>query len=189
MLAWSVRSIEIPPAEVRASAETIIPTRDRMLIARVGLPLAIAALLAAAPARAQQPAPAPLPSATLPPEVERVLRDYERAWAAGDEDALAGLFSEDGFVLQNGHLPVRGRADIRQAYAQGGGPLRLRALGYAVDGNVGYIIGAYGYGADRAEVGKFILALRRAPGGPWMIAADMDNMNQMPRRPPPPPAP
>jgi ketosteroid isomerase-like protein len=139
-------------------------------------------------AAAQEAPPAPLPSVTLPPEVDRVLRDYERAWAAGDEAAVAALFTEDGFVLQNGKPPVRGRAAIRQAYADFSGPLRLRAMAYATGDSVGYIVGAYAYG-DGGEIGKFTLALRRAPGGPWMIASDMDNMNQMPRRPPPPPAP
>lgn len=151
----------------------------------------IAILCIAAPTmgRAQEAPVAPLPTATLPPEIERVLRDYERGWAAGDEAALAALFAEDGFVLQNGRPPVRGRAAIQQAYAQGGGPLRLRALGYAADDSVGYIVGAYGYGEGNAEMGKFVLALRREPGGPWMIAADIDNGNQMPRRPPSAPAP
>lgn len=53
---------------------------------------------------------------------------------------------------------------------------------------MGYIVGAYGYG-EGGETGKFVLALRREPGGPWMIAADIDNGNQMPRRPPSAPAP
>ena len=146
--------------------------------------------IAAAPgvARAQEAPPAPLPSATLPPEVERVLRDYERHWTAGDEAALAALFTEDGFILQNGRPPVRGRAAIQEAYANAQGPLRLRAVGYAADDSVGYIVGVFGSGG--AEMGKFVLALRRTPGGPWMIAADIDNTNQMPRRTPQPaPAP
>lgn len=150
--------------------------------------MAVLSLAAPSLAAAQEAPPAPLPSVTLPPEVDRVLRDYERLWAAGDESALANLFTEDGFVLQNGRPPVRGRAAIRQAYADFDGPLRLRAMGYATGDLVGYIVGAYAYG-DGGEIGKFVLALRRAPGGPWMIASDMDNMNQMPRRPPPPPAP
>jgi hypothetical protein len=42
----------------------------------------------------QQPAPtAPLPSVALPPGLDHVLRDYERAWRARDADALAGLFT------------------------------------------------------------------------------------------------
>lgn len=145
-----------------------------------------AMLFAVAPAavRAQETPVAPLPSAVVPPEIERVLRDYERGWRAGDEQALAALFTEDGFVLQNGRPPVRGREAIRQAYAGSEGPLRLRALSYAADDTVGYIIGAYGYGEGDADMGKFILTLRREPGGPWMIAADIDNGNQMPRRPP-----
>jgi len=158
-----------------------------MRLANVAALIAVLALAAPASAPAQVTPLAPLPSVTLPPAVDRVLRDYERAWAAGDEAALANLFTEDGFVLQNGRAAVRGRAAIREAYADGSGPLRLRAIGYATSGSVGYILGAYAYG-ESAEVGKFTLALRRAPGGRWMIASDMDNMNQMPRRPPPPPA-
>ena len=135
------------------------------------------------------PAPA-LPSVPLPPELDRVLRDYERAWGAGDAAALAALFAEDGFVLQGGHPPVRGRTAIEAAYAgQGGGPLRLRALAAAASDTVGYIIGAYGYGDAPGDMGKFTLTLRRAPGGPWLIFSDMDNPSQRPRRPGGPPAP
>jgi len=55
----------------------------------------------AAPAAAQQPdtpPPPTLPSITLPAELDRVLRDYERAWKASDAAALAALFTADGFV-------------------------------------------------------------------------------------------
>jgi ketosteroid isomerase-like protein len=154
----------------------------------------IAVLSAAAPslAAAQETPPPPLPTVTLPPEVDRVLRDYERAWAAGDEAALAMLFTEDGFVLQNGRPPVRGREAIRQAYASYDGALRLRAMGYAVGDSVGYIVGAYSYGDAAADIGKFVLALRRGPGGRWLIASDIDNFNRMPRpqaAPAPAPAP
>lgn len=130
-----------------------------------------------------QETPARLPSVTLPAEVERVLRDYERHWTAGDEAALAALFAEDGFILQNGRPPVRGRAAIQQAYANSQGALRLRALDYATADSVGWIIGAFAYGVGDADMGKFVLALRRSPGGPWLITADIDNASQMPRRP------
>ncbi len=135
-----------------------------------------------------KPAAAPLPSVTLPPDLDRVLRDYERAWQAGDAAALAALFAEDGFVLQGGRPPVRGRAAIQAAYAgQGGAPLKLRALAYAADGSAGYIIGAYRYDeasatTDEGDQGKFTLTLRReASSGRWLIFSDMDN----PSRPPP----
>lgn len=143
--------------------------------------------LAAAPvtARAQDAAPEPLPSVALPPELDRVLRDYERLWAAGDEAGLADLFAEDGFVLQNGRPAVRGREAIQRAYAEFSGPLRLRAISFAVEERLGYIIGAYTYG-DGPEMGKFVLTLRRSPGEPWLIVSDMDNANRMPRMAPRP---
>ena len=161
------------------------------------IPLFLAAVAALAffrPASlAAQGAPAvdsvaPLPSVTLPAPLDRVLRDYERAWQAGDAVALARLFAEDGFVLQGGRPPVRGRAAIQAAYAgQGGGPLRLRALAYGTQDPVGYIIGAYGYADSTSaavrDVGKFTLTLRMGADGRWLIFSDMDNSSQRPRRP------
>ncbi len=140
---------------------------------------------------AEEPPTSPeaLPSVELPPALDRVLRDYERAWEARDAAALAALFTEDGFVLSNGRPPVRGRDAIRAAYADGGGPLVLRALAYATEGAVGYVIGAYGAGGGEGgegDTGKFVLELRRGEDGRWLIAADIDNSN---RRPRPQPAP
>ena len=132
-------------------------------------------------------ASAEFPSIALPPELDRVLRDYERHWRAGDAAALAELFAEDGWVFANGRPPVRGRAAIRATYeGMDGGPLRLRALAWAVDGDVGWLLGGFGYGDEAlggGDGGKFTLTLRRAPGGPWLIASDMDNGNQPPRCP------
>ncbi len=128
-------------------------------------------------AQAGPPAAPPLPSVTLPPELDRVLRDYEREWQARSAPALAALFTEDGFVLRPGQPPVRGRAGIAEAYRGAGGNLALRAIAFAAADTVGYIIGGYTYGSGSPDVGKFVLALRRAPGGPWRIAADMDNGN------------
>lgn len=148
------------------------------------LPIAVL-LTAAAPGVARAQDAAQLPTVTLPPEVDRVLRDYERLWAAGDEAGLADIFTEDGLLLQNGRPPVRGRAAIRGAYENSSGALRLRAIAFAADDSVGYIIGMFTYG-DAPEMGKFVLTLRREAGGPWLIASDMDNMNRMPRMGPQP---
>ncbi len=117
-----------------------------------------------------------LPSVPLPPELDRVLRDYERLWKAGDAEGLADIFTADGFAIQRGRW-VRGREAIVQAYGSAGGDLRLRALAHAADGDVGYIIGAYGYGdtPGAADRGKFILALNRSENGRWLIAADLDS--------------
>lgn len=136
-----------------------------------------------APRTPTSPAAA-LPSVALPPALDRVLRDYERAWLAGNADSLVALFTEDGFVLQPGKSPVRGRAAMAAVYqGQGGGALKLRALAFAASDSVGYIIGAYGYGDAPGDIGKFTLTLRRASGGRWLIASDMDNGSQPPRRP------
>jgi ketosteroid isomerase-like protein len=150
----------------------------RVLVALVAALCALSPALDVLEAQTAAPAatPPPLPTVSLPPELDRVLRDYERAWRAGDASALAALFAEDGFVLQGGRVPVRGRDAIRTAYTgQGGAPLRLRALSFAVADSVGYIIGGYGYGETPGDQGKFTLTLRRPRGGAWLIFSDMDN--------------
>jgi ketosteroid isomerase-like protein len=155
----------------------------------LALVLVLASAAAPGAARAQDaPPPATMPSVQLSPEMDRVLRDYERLWAAGDAAGLAALFTDDGFALQNGQPPVRGHAAIRQVYANARGPLRLRlrALASGEDGTVGYIIGAFAYGDAPGDMGKFVLTLRRGAGGPWRIVSDIDNSNRMPRMGPPP---
>jgi ketosteroid isomerase-like protein len=145
------------------------------------LRLLIVVLSMAGSISAQTAAKAAMPSATLPAGLDRVLRDYEKAWRANDAAALAQLFTEDGFVLANGKPPVRGRTAIEAAYAGHGGPLVLRALSLSTDGTVGYIIGAYAATADADDTGKFVLALRKNKRGRWLIAADIDNTNSRPR--------
>jgi uncharacterized protein (TIGR02246 family) len=133
-----------------------------------------------APAAESPSASAPLPSVTLPPALDRVLRDYERAWRSGDAAAVAALFAEDGYVLQSGRNPIRGRAAIANAYkGQAGGPLKLRAFAYAASDTTGYILGAYGYGEGEnvPDMGKYTVTLRRSPGGQWLLFSDMDNGN------------
>lgn len=149
---------------------------------------ALGTLALGAPARAQTPASADvriadsLPSVQLPAELDRVLRDYERAWRASDVAALVRLFTDDGFVLQPGRPPARGRAALERVYrGQGGGDLKLRALAFAQADTVAFIIGAYGYGDAPSDMGKFTLTLRREPRGRWLIASDMDNGSLPPR--------
>lgn len=147
---------------------------------------ALGFILMAAPLWAQKPAEQAsvkaLPGVVLPPQLDRVLRDYERAWSAGDAEALASLFAEDGFLLQSNAPPIRGRRAVQAAYqGQGGVPLKLRALAFAAGGTQGYIIGAYGYGTQSGDAGKFTLTLHRTPGGRWMIVSDMDNANAPPK--------
>ena len=141
----------------------------------------VLSLVVGAARGAEAPTPLPLPSIALPPELARVLTDYEAAWRAKDAAALARLFAEDGFVLQRNKPPVRGRAAIERAYTGAGGPLSLRALSYAAEGSVGYIIGAYSARTGEPDDGKFTLTLRKGSDGRWLIVSDMDNGNRPPR--------
>ena len=125
--------------------------------------------------------PGPLPSVSLPPELARVLTEYEQAWQARDAAGLASLFTDDGFVLSGGHAPVRGRRSIQQFYSGHGGPLSLRALHYAAEGSVAFIIGAYAGKVGDPDDGKFTLTLRRETSGRWRIVSDMDNGNRASR--------
>ena len=144
------------------------------MVARVVLGLSLAA---AGPLHGQDRAVGvePQPSVELPADMARVLRDYERHWSAGNADELAALFVERGLIVRQGSW-IRGREAIRQAYGIASGPLRLRAIEYGADGDVGYIVGAYGYGEDLPveDGGLFVLTLARDPSGRWLIVSDLD---------------
>ena len=133
-------------------------------------------------ATGQQPAPAVEPTVKLPADLARVLTDYEAAWQSRDAAALARLFAEDGFVLPSGGPPVRTRAAIQKHYTGAGGPLSLRAIAFAAEGSVGYIIGGYGPAQGQPDSGKFTLTLRKGADGRWLIVSDMDNGNQRSER-------
>jgi ketosteroid isomerase-like protein len=115
---------------------------------------------------------------TLPPELQRVLDDYEAAWRSKNAAGLAQLFAEDGLVLAPGEDMVRGRAAIQKLYAGWGGPLYLRPVTFAMEGNVGYIIGGFSHDRGTSDDGKFTLTLRKASSGRWLIFSDMDNGNR-----------
>ena len=57
----------------------------------------------------------------------------------------------------------------------------MRAIAFATDGNVGYILGGYRYGTEAGDLGKFTLTLRKTRDGRWLIFSDMDNSNRRPR--------
>lgn len=127
--------------------------------------------------------PASQPSVDLPPELDRVLRDYEAAWTAKDAARLSRIFAEDGYVLPSGAAPQKGRAAVEAFYTGQGGPLFLRAIAYATEGKVGYILGGYAGRANSPDEGKFALTLKKGSDGRWLIFSDMDNSNRRPQRP------
>ncbi len=108
------------------------------------------------------------PSVELPPELARVLTDYETAYRIGGEE-LALLFAENGFVLAGGRPPVRGRSAISAYYGGARGPLSLRAIAYDVGESIGYIIGGYTSERGAPDAGKFTLTLIKDANGRWLI--------------------
>ena len=155
-----------------------------MALTPIAAALAFAFATSAAAATAQEPRPAvnePAPApVTLPPALDRVLRDYESAWRDGDGARLAALFTDDGFAIQSGSPIARGRTAISANVKGPGGDLQLTAYAYAVSGEVGHIVGGYRYPQSTGPGGRFVLALLMGRDGRWLIAADLDNSG--PRR-------
>lgn len=126
------------------------------------------------PHPSQRAAPEPLPDVDLPPDLARVLREYEQHWREGNAQGLVDLFTDDGFVARRGGW-IRGREGLEQSLQGTSSDLRLRAVAYETDDRVGYVIGAYSYGPDpSADRGMFILTLRKGSDGRWLITADLD---------------
>ncbi len=74
---------------------------------------------------------------SCPPELARVLRDYEKAWSSSRAGcALARLFADDALVLPDSRPMVRGRMNVEQYYTGLGGPLSLRAVAFVRFGEV-----------------------------------------------------
>lgn len=158
------------------------------VLALAATPFAACAQVPAAQPAASQPAA--LPSVQLPPDADRILREYEKHWSANNPAAVAALFAADGMALPNGQMPARGAEQITAAYARNAGsPLALRAIAYSESKDMAYIVGGFARQAGQPDGGKFIVVLKRGADGEWQIAADMDNMNAMPRRPAPAPKP
>lgn len=117
-----------------------------------------------------------LSSIELPVDFQKTLTDYEHSWKTSNTQALARLFTKNGYVLTPDRPIVQGRSNIQKIYAQAGGNLFLEAHGYDIHGDIAYIIG--GYRSDKVSdpIGKFILILNKVDQQ-WMIKADMDSRN------------
>lgn len=81
-------------------------------------------------------------------------------------------------MLPNGRPMVRGRTEVERYYSGQGGPPALRAVTYAMSGNVGYILGAYAGKPGSPDSGKFTLTLHKNGSGRRLIVSDMDNGNR-----------
>jgi len=102
-----------------------------------------------------------LSDVALPPQLDRVLRDYERAWRAGDAAALASLFAEDGFLLQN-NRPLRPRR-VTMTAPRRGLPVVRSAWGYKSRSHVHTSPGRSMI--DRSTLRALARRRRSSPGG------------------------
>ena len=118
-----------------------------------------------------------LKAVDLPEDIQLVLDNYEKFWGEKDAEALAGLFTEDGFVLSPGSKPTQGKEAIQKAYEGKGGPLFLKAYDFEQQGDLAYIVGGYSGVEHFPAQGKFTLILKKV-NGKWLIHSDMDNGNQ-----------
>ena len=113
----------------------------------------------------------PLVEVTLSPEIDGVIREWERATQAADDSSLAALFTADGLLSQPTGW-VRGRAAIRAAAGnEGRSALRVRAHAFAIAESVATVTGSL---ADQAsttirDVAQVTFALRRGRDGRWLI--------------------
>ena len=134
------------------------------------------------PAPADQP-----PVVSLPADLNRVLRDFEKAYASKDGAAVASLFLPDGMEMLANRPPVRGRDAVEKFYSGASQSIVFRPFVFAESGDVAFIIGGYspapGGGAD---ANKFVFTLRKVDGK-WLIESAMSNSNR-PQQPRPRPA-
>jgi predicted TIM-barrel fold metal-dependent hydrolase len=126
-----------------------------------------------------------LPTVTLTPDLDRLLRDYERFQLAGDAAGIASLFTDDGLFPGPGGW-VRGREAIRVRGGIGRSNLRLRPTGYSMDGDTAWVTGffAAGNAPGVPDIARLVLALRRGADGKWLIAARLgEDFMRVDRRP------
>lgn len=115
--------------------------------------------------------------------VDRVRQAFNRAYDAGDADAIARLLTEDATFLPPGEQAVTGRDAIRKRYADQFQRLRskfvLREGEIVTDGALAYLRGPFeradtplAGGETRRMTGDYLLILRRQQDG-WKISRDI----------------
>lgn len=113
--------------------------------------------------------------------LEGIMQEYARSALAGDMDAWAGLWAEDG-VEMNPNVPaIVGREAIRDNTAA----LTFTDFTVSVDevdgrGDLAYVRGTFsvtveGMPEPRSEDGKYLTVFRKSPDGTWLIAIDCWN--------------
>jgi uncharacterized protein (TIGR02246 family) len=123
----------------------------------------------------------------LPDEDVRAIlamdRTFQDAVAAGDWEALRGLYAPDAVQLPPGHQKVEGAEAIIAYFAESNPDGGLDGFHTATDvihgdATIGYHRGTWTAGSgDAAMAGKYLWVLRRTPDGEWRIVVDMFNLD------------
>lgn len=120
-------------------------------------------------------------------DVRAAMADFDRAFAAGDADALVATCTEDArFLLL--YSPARdGQAAIRAAWTAFFAAYDTTAwvtdrLIVDVHGDRAYTVSTYsetlvprGGGTASSIEGRLVLFLRRASGGPWLVTLALNS--------------
>jgi ketosteroid isomerase-like protein len=119
---------------------------------------------------------------TVQEEITRILREWEAAFAAGDFDGVAALYTHDAIFL-SGPKAIRGRDAIRDAYARfaEAGTKRYRFDTVELEDLGGIVLElgeltAYGGSGELLGDGHYVIAWKRESDGVlrahWDIYSD-----------------
>lgn len=151
--------------------------------------------LAALPAVAASCAPRTnLEAPVLRPPVDAIFAQYAASLRAGDAEAWAALWTEDGIQMPPDAPAVAGRTQIREKMrallAAFHLAMQIRTEEVQAAGDWGFARGTFTatltpkHGGEPVPVdGKFLTILARQADGSWKIHRDIFNSNVPPRAP------
>jgi uncharacterized protein (TIGR02246 family) len=166
----------------------ILKSRAAGLVGLIGLiVLAAGAALAAAPLPVSAPAKAPTDREKIAAIEERI----QAAFAAGDAEAVAAEYTEDGMLLAPSNPSIVGRAQIadlyRAIFKDYKCTLKTEVQEAEVNGDWAFVrgvltstIAAKAGGEPHVSHGKYIAVVRRGADGVWRFSHDIYNTDQPP---------
>jgi predicted TIM-barrel fold metal-dependent hydrolase len=116
--------------------------------------------------------PPSLPAVSLPPELDRLLREREQI--SGTRD-LRGVYTDDAQILDVSEAEdhwMRGADAIRYMIGAYAPDTRFVPNVYHVDASAGYVSGVVRSGSSTDDEMYFTFGVRKAPDGRWQIAVE-----------------
>jgi uncharacterized protein (TIGR02246 family) len=120
---------------------------------------------------------------------ERMMKSFGAAFATGDANAVAALFTPDAVFMASGTPDEVGIEAIRKSYADlfAAYSLQVRAMPVETKtfGDYGFTRGTYtstmtpkAGGAPIEGGGRFLMVMQRQPDGTWKSLRDMSNSDK-----------